>query len=334
MATIRDVAKLAGVSPASVSRILNDDPTLSATEETRKKVMNAAGKLHYEKRPGSSKAAFTLGVVQWFSAEDELRDKYYLMIRKGIEDYCISHAISIVRVFRTDINYTESLSGVNGIICIGKFSSVQVEEFMKLCDNIIFLDMPADKYGVTSLTMDFGGSVREALKYLTELGHKKIAYIGGVEYIGDNEIVPDERRETYIQYMREHNQYKKDYVLEGDFSTASGYDQMKKLLSKKDLPTAVFAASDAIAFGVMRAIKEAGYKIPKDISVIGFNDDEMSSFSSPSLTTINAPAYDMGQHGANLIFGAANLSISTPLEVKIPCRLITRESCDEVRGGR
>jgi LacI family transcriptional regulator len=79
-----------------------------------------------------------MGVVQWFSAEDEMRDKYYLMIRKGIEDYCIAHSISIVRVFKTDGNYREELSDVNGIICIGKFGNRQVEEFMGLCDNVIF----------------------------------------------------------------------------------------------------------------------------------------------------------------------------------------------------
>jgi LacI family transcriptional regulator len=175
--------------------------------------------------------------------------------------------------------------------------------------------------------MDFKGAVNAALDYLTELGHEKIAYIGGEEYTSDNELVFDERRETYLKYMREHNKFKKQYMVEGTFTSASGYEIMKEMLNKKDVPTAVFAASDAIAVGVIKAIKEAGLKIPKDISVCGFNDEEMSAYSFPALTTIHAPAYDMGQHGANLVYVASNLSIETPLKIKIPCELIKRESC-------
>ena len=80
----------------------------------------------------------------------------------------------------------------------------------------------------------------------------------------------------------------------------------------------------------MRAIQEKGLSIPDDISIIGFNDTEMSAYTTPALTTISAPAYDMGQHGANLIYAATNLNIATPLKAKIPCQLIKRESCKKI----
>lgn len=327
MATIRDIAKEAGVSPAAVSRILNNDATLSAAEETRKRVLEAAHRLNYQKKHRRSKAAFVLGIVQWFSAEDELRDSYYVMIRKGIEDFCVKHSIEIVRVFRTDQDYRDSLAKVNGILCIGKFSKGRIEEFISLCRNVIFLDMSAKDYPVTTLMMDFPHAVRQALDYLTGLGHRDIAYLGGKEYTSEGELVRDERRETYLQYMKEHELEYEEYLLEGSFSNASGYDMAKELLKKKELPTAIFAASDAIAFGAIKAIQEEGMKIPEDISIVGFNDEEMSAFSSPALTTIHAPAYDMGQHGANLIYAAANLSIHTPLKVRVSCELVIRESC-------
>lgn len=332
MATIKDVAKLAGVSPAAVSRILNDDPGLSATTETKKRVIEAARELKYEKKRSVSKAAFTMGIVQWFSAEDEMRDSYYLMVRKGVEDYCLAHSFNVIRVFRTDNDYKENLAGVDGIVCIGKFSEEYIEDFKLMNNNVVFLDMPREDYNITSITMDFRCGVRRALDYLTSLGHERIAYIGGKEYINDTEPIYDERRETYIRYMKEHNRYKKEYMLENSFSTTSGYELCKKLLGCRTLPTAIFAASDAIAFGVMKAIKEAGYKIPGDISVVGFNNDEISEFTSPSLTTIDAPSYDMGQHGANLLYGMTNLNIETPLKIKIPCRLVIRESCGQAKG--
>ena len=102
---------------------------------------------------------------------------------------------------------------------------------------------------------------------------------------------------------------------------------MSRLLESETLPTAVFAASDSIAFGAMRAVQERGLSRPDDISVVGFNNLEMSLYTTPALTTMNAPAYDMGQHGANLIYAASNLNIKTALKAKIPCSLIKRESC-------
>ena len=100
MATIRQIAQMAGVSPATVSRILNNDSTLSVTEETRIRVFAVAEELHYTKKTGTDKAAFRIGILQWFSAEEEQRDDYYLRARQGIEDYCIRNSISIVRAYR------------------------------------------------------------------------------------------------------------------------------------------------------------------------------------------------------------------------------------------
>ena len=94
-------------------------------------------------------------------------------------------------------------------------------------------------------------------------------------------------------------------------------------------PSAIFAASDALAVGALKAFKEADMEVPEDISLVGFNNTELSEYTVPALTTVNAPAYDMGQHGANLIYAASNLSIRTPLKAEIPCNLIVRESCME-----
>ena len=96
--------------------------------------------------------------------------------------------------------------------------------------------------------------------------------------------------------------------------------------------TAVFAASDAIAYGVLRAVKEHGFKVPEDISVIGINDSEMSRFSEPALTTMHAPVYEMGQHGANLVYAMSRLSIETPLKAQLSCYLVERESCGKCIG--
>ncbi len=335
MATIKDIAEKAGVSAAAVSRILNGDTSLSVTPETRKRVLEVSEALGYKKKHvegchSKCEKSITLGVVQWFSAEDELRDSYYLTVRKGIEDYCDSNKVKIVRAYKTD-DMLSNLKDVDGIICIGKFSKEDITLFKGISGTVIFLDMLMDDKDVTTLSMDFKGGVNEVMDYFTGLGHTRIAYLGGVEYVGDNEVVRDERKEAYEEYMKKHKLAVKGLMKEGSFDSRSGYELMQELIKDKDRPTAVFAASDAIAVGAMKAVSEAGLKVPEDISVAGFNNDEMSSFTTPSLTTVNAPAYDMGQYGASLIIAAGKLSISTPIRVKLPCRLVVRNSCGKCR---
>ncbi|MGN0438283.1 MAG: LacI family DNA-binding transcriptional regulator [Lachnospiraceae bacterium] len=330
MATIRDIAKEAGVSPGAVSRILNNDATLSVSPETRQNVFEIAKKLNYnkpQKNIRTEKAAFTMGIVQWFSAEEELKDNYYLLTRQGIEDFCIKNAIAIVRVFPGQSDAKKMLEHVDGLVCIGKFSQKEVQEFIKICHNTVFLDMPVAKYNITSLSMDFEQAVYEALDYLTNLGHTHIGFLGGVEYVGNHELVKDARTASYKKYMKHRHMDYKTYFKEGHFTSQSGYEMMEELLESGNVPTAIFAASDAIAFGAMRAIREHQLRIPEDISIIGFNDEETCAYMNPPLTTIHAPAYDMGQHGANLVYVASNLSIHTPLKAKIPCKLVVRNSC-------
>ena len=329
MATIKDIAHAAGISTGAVSRILNNDPTLSVSAETRKRVFEVAQELNYRKIKSRDKTLFRMGILQWFSAEQEMQDSYYLLVRQGIEDFCQTHSIGIIRAFQSDSASIDQLREADGLICIGKFSTEEIQKFIKLCSNIVFLDMPVSDYHITTLTMDFRTAVYDALNYLTGLGHTKIAYLGGKEYIGNQELFPDERKDAFISYMQNKG-LDSSLIFESTFSTTSGYHMMLKLLEKKERPTAVFAASDAIAFGAMRAAREKGISIPQDLSIVGFNDTEMSAYTTPALTTIYAPAYDMGQHGANLIYASSNLNINTPIKARIPCHLIQRESCRKI----
>lgn len=330
MATIKDIAEEAGVSPAAVSRILNNDASLSVSLATKQKVWDTAKELHYHKVKSRNKASFQMGIVQWFSAEQEMQDNYYLLIRQGIEDFCLKNSIQIIRAFRSDADYMEILKDADGLICIGKFSNEEVRQFIEICGNIVFLDMLVSDWGITTLTMDFKQAVNLALDYLTDLGHKRIAFLGGIEFAGDKEPVMDARKEAFVSYMKKKIPEYTPLIYEGTFSTASGYEMMERILREKEHPTAVFTASDALAFGAMKAIKDCGLRIPEDISVIGFNDTEMSAYTSPALTTVHAPAYDMGQHGANFLYVSSNLSITTPVKAKIPCYLVERDSCGKV----
>lgn len=326
MATIKDVANEAQVSPATVSRILNQDPSLNVPDETRQAVFQAAQKLNYtKKRKSHLKNNFTIGIVQWYTLQQEINDPYYLSIRQGVENFCLKNKISILRTFKNDINYIEAIDNVDGLICIGKFSQKDMNHLEKICRNIIFLDMFMPSIQVHSISLDFKNAIIDALDYIVSLEHHKIGYLGGKEYLEDQMLYPDMRKQTFINYCEEHQIDYQNYVLEDQFTRESGYSMMCELINSHRLPDAIIAASDPIAIGAMRALQEHHIRIPEDISIIGFDDIQEASFTNPPLTTIYAPAKEMGEYGASLIYHMKDIKIAS--QIQLPCTLIERDSC-------
>lgn len=328
MATIKDIANLANVSSATVSRILNNDRTLSVPEETRKNVLNAAKKLNYIKKKKYLKTDFVLGIVHWYSLRHEIDDPYYLKIRQGIESFCFENQIDVIRAFKTDKNYLENLKNVDGLVCIGKFSTAEIAQLKKISSNIIFLDMISPNHEDSTITLDFKKAVTDVLMYLKALNHKKIGFLGGLEYLDDIIVYHDKRKETFVDFCEKNNIIYKPYILESEFSSEAGYTMMTDLINRGDLPTAIFCASDPIAIGALRALQENNIRVPEDISLIGFDDIKATRFTTPPLTTVFAPAESMGIYGANIVFNMlSKLPSPTPLQITLPCTLIERESC-------
>ena len=199
MATIRDVAKKANVSVATVSRVLNNDTTLSTSLETKQKIFAAAKELNYVKKKRiTSTPSCRIGILQWFSSKQEIEDNYYFLMRQGIEDYCSKNNISIVRTFKTDNDYQNVLSDVDGIICLGKFSKQEIKLLHSLNNKIVFLDMTVENIEITSVSLDFRQAVSDAIKYLYDLGHRTVGFIGGIEQLEDGTIFPDKRLHQLI----------------------------------------------------------------------------------------------------------------------------------------
>ena len=122
----------------------------------------------------SSASQSALGIFQWYSMFQELEDPYYQAIRIGIETYCASRQIEVVRTFRSDSNYLEALKGVQSLICIGKFDQEMMDQFETITKNIIFLDMKTSRIRCNTISLDFTQAVTDIMDYLTGLGHKNI----------------------------------------------------------------------------------------------------------------------------------------------------------------
>lgn len=332
MATLKDIAELAQVSIATVSRILNNDSSLNVPEATKNNVLSAAKALNYKKKT-KEQSIYQICIIQWYSLEQEIEDPYYLTLRKGVEDYFQKKDVLLKRIFKSDIHFEDSLKDADGIICIGKFSDDYIQMFKKYCNSVILLDMDLNRISECSIILDFDQAIKDAIAYLSKLGHKKIGYLGGIEYLDNDSQYSDMRKTSFVKYCEEYHIDYQDFIIEDEFTKESGYNMAIELIQSKNLPTAIFAASDPIAIGAMRAFNEHGYSIPEDISIIGFDNIDASNYTHPPLTTFYAPSYDMGQLGAQLLYQALeNKTKLLPMRIQLPCYLIERESCSPIQS--
>lgn len=329
MATLKDVANIAGVSQAAVSRALNQDPTLSLPPETLQAIFDAAKQVGYQKkaRKEKEKKKLQIGILQWYSPAQEIDDPYYLSLRVGIENYCAKDSIEIRRIFKSDSNYSDQVRGLDGLICIGKFALKEMNECVRLCPNTIFLDMQTDRIEFNTISLDFHNAVIDVLDCLQAKGHRKVGFLGGQEILSDQSVYNDLRIEYFTSEAKKRKIEYNPWFLVDRYSRESGYQMMKMILENPNRPTAVFCCSDPIAIGAMRAIQEEGLKIPADISLIGFDDIEDASYAMPPLSSVRAESAEMGEFAAGLLHHMMQRKmVPVPFRIVFPCKLITRES--------
>ncbi len=310
MATIKDIAAKAGVSITTVSRVLNYDKTLSVTDEKRKLILEIAEEFNYEtprnrkKRIAkSNKKRMKVGMVNFVSSHDELEDPYYLSIRLGIEKGCAQEGYDLVKTYRHNDTYDLSLmKEVQGLICIGKFTTDQVKSFSKVSEKIVFVDCSPFEELYDAVTIDLEESVFKILDAITEAGHTSIGFIGGKEYFDEyNTPIGERRDKVFVEYLSDRGLYNEDYRFIGEFNPRSGYELMLEALEMDEIPTVFFIASDSMAIGALRAIHEVGLNIPKDISIVGFNDIPTAKYTFPPLTTLHVHTEFMGETAVDLL---------------------------------
>ena len=330
MATLKDIAQLASVSIATVSRVLNRDQSLSVTEETRHRILTVAEELGYTKhlKTGEShKLKQKIAIIQWVSEQGELEDLYYYQIRLGIEKRAQELDYEILRYFN-DQPFTLS-EEVIGILCIGKFSQTQIASFEEYQKPLVFLDSDTLALGHTCVITDFYNAVKQVIDFFTGKGFDKIGILSGIEVTTDQEeLIQDKRLESYKAYMQEKGIYHEDLVFQGSFSAQSGYDLMKEAIETlgDNLPTAFFASSDSLAIGALRALQEAAIPLPERVSLISFNDTILTKQVFPPLTSITVYTEEMGRTGMDILNKEVLHGRKIPSLTMLGTRLTLRES--------
>ena len=335
MATIREVAKKAGVSITTVSRILNNDDSFNVSKITKEKVLKVIKQLNYERKKNKNRISQSnISVIKCFDEKIENEDPYFVSFKINLENM-LKKKVSKVKFFDLEeieklIKYNEisNFSLTDAVIFIGETSKEKLKFFKSLNENIICVDV-YDTDNITDyIKFDMRNSVEIVLNYIFKLNHKKIGLLVGRNKVVKNLV--DFREKYFKEIMVKNGLYKEEYLQIGDFSMESGYIMMKEILKLEDKPTAVFCGNDSIAMGAYKAIRENKLKIPEDISIIGFNDLKLSQYSIPPLTTIKIDTKLIAQETVNSLIELLEGKRDYHKKVFLPIELIERQSCQKI----
>ncbi len=296
-----DVARLAGVSRTTVSFVLNGINDVSIPEKTRRKVIDAAKQLNYHPdaagRILASGKTKNIGLVQIQNSEQVFMDAFLLSVLVGIEQNASQRGFHVLLkniLISSEDQYSQLIleNRVDGIILSGPRQDDRglIELHESGVPIMLLGQMP--NTDIPFVDVDARKGAESAVNFLVEHGYKQIAMITNapMQYTS-----AQQRRQGYVNSLTKAGlPINEEWFKEGEYTPASGFQAAQELLAKKDLPDAIFVASDVVAMGVYRAIKQENLRIPEDIAVVGFDDIPMSQYFDPPLTTVHLPGFNLG----------------------------------------
>jgi len=333
VSTMKDVALLAKVSIQTVSAVINGKPGI--TPETSDRVKKAVLDLNYHPYPGArslrTRQTNTIALIV-----ADINNPSFAAIASAAEDVAHSNGYNLV-LFNThndtqrEFNYINKASQqwMDGVILVATGDQLtDLDSLEKAGIPIVFLERIPFGYLGPSVTMNNYKTGNIAAEHLLELGHKKIAQIVGPQRLR----IACERSDGFISGLKSAGLVTEGLVsVEGDWSCESGYRAMQLIMKGYEIPTAVFVANDRMAIGAMQAIIDKGIRIPEDISVIGVDDIEVSSFQSPSLTTIRQPFEQMASQSVDLLIDCISGKEPEIIQIIIEPELFLRKSTSSIR---
>ncbi|MBX6382339.1 MAG: LacI family DNA-binding transcriptional regulator [Microbispora sp.] len=332
MATIRELARLCGVSPATVSRVFNNPGVVNA--KTREQVLRMARQIGYlpnqSARTLATKKSFMVGLV-WDTDHRRpgWRHPFFQEILIGLKTALSGRGYHLLMLAtsgeKSHDAYVRAVRrhNLDGVVMID--SGTWDPSLRRLAESgvpCVGLDRPVRGPRATYVTSDNVGGARLAVRHLHERGRRAIATITGPAHTRPGA----ERLRGYREELsRLGLPQRPEFVVEGDFYLSGGHAAMRRLLAADDRPDAVFVAGDEMAVGALHAIAEAGLKVPEDIALVGFDDIEVAALMSPGLTTIAQDKAGFGTAAAEAVVAMINGADAPPPRI-LPTRLVVRGS--------
>jgi len=328
MTTIHDVAKRAGVSPMTVSRVINNSGYIH--EKTRAKVEQAIAELGYVPNALARSLRFkqtkTLALIL-----TDITNPFFTTLARGVEDVASERGFSVI-FCNTDESREEEAEYLNvvarkqvdGILLVPALSSRDPVDFLRDCGiPFVVLDRRIPGLKVDIVRCDSEAGAYQLTRLLIDQGHRRIVALTGSQAV----TTAADRITGYRRALAENGLQDQAAVYNGEFSVNSGYPMTQQALAIRPLPTALLAANNFIAVGALRAIREAGLRVPDNISVVAFDDLPEANIIDPFLTVVSQPAYEIGQKATSLLLDRlTHQGSAEPQEIILPTQLIVRRS--------
>jgi LacI family transcriptional regulator len=327
-ATITDVARLAGVSPKSISRVVNGQGGVS--EETRQRIMDAINTLGYVANPAARRLRGSSNVIGLIvSGFEDYLGQIMLGISQTAERFSYNVVLYVQNTTQQPAeSYLPLIRGgmIDGLLLIVPHD---LELLTELCNEqgmpYVMIDYAGDQAieKTPTITVTNRKGVIDAMRYLLALGHRRIGFITGQMEMASAR----ERLQGYKDGLAEVGlSYDECLVIEGDWSSYSGFEATRRMLSLEQRPTAIIASDDASAFGAMDAIKDALLRVGEDVSVIGFDDIPRAAQVYPPLTTVHQPLVEMGQAAVDILIDLLQGRTPISLHREFATDLVVRQS--------
>jgi LacI family transcriptional regulator len=336
--TLEDIAKMSGVSRSTVSRVINGDPNVN--ERTRTKVLAIIQTIGFQPNLAARGLAIgrtcVIGLVIPTGLTTIFSDPYFPLLVQGAASACYARGYTVM-LWLAEPDYERKT--INQVLYGGLIDGVIVASMLiddPLIERLTESPRPFITIGrhptnerIHFVDVDNRAGAYQGVSYLLHTGRRRVAAVNGPR----NMIAGIDRYQGYLDALGEHGLHPEPgLVAEGEFSDLSGYVAMKQLLPQR--PDAVFVASDAMAFAAMRAIHEAGLRIPEDIAVVGFDDIPAAATSSPPLTTVRQPVARTGALAAETLIDIIEHPGQEPRHIVLSTELVIRESCCDMKNGR
>lgn len=340
MATLKDIAQRAGVSIATVSRVLNQDESFSISSQTKQRVLAATEELKYsiaEREKPVEKYEQSIGVILLYDELLEIDDPYYLTIRTNVRKEAQRNRMEVEELYCAPSRQIELTTGRHaGYIVIGSTNSWTLHMERQLLAEkkpVVFVDFAPEFPNADYVITDFRVLTQQALNHLFSLGYREIGYIGSRDFdLRNNRPIEDMREKSFVEIMRLAECYNPDYLYLGDaVDSKVGYTLMDQCLSRPNHPRAFFIENDSMAIGALKAVKNHNLRVPQDVAIVSCNDVPTAAYLSPSLSSIRIYNDLMGQMAVRLIQERMSYGREIGVKLVVPSEMKVRQSCGGAR---
>ncbi|HJR07474.1 MAG TPA: LacI family DNA-binding transcriptional regulator [Pyrinomonadaceae bacterium] len=325
---IKDVAREAGVSTATVSHVINK--TRYVSDETRARVLAAIERCGYypnaHARSLASGRSNTLGLII-----SDISNPFFPELVKSIERAAFERGYDLIL---SNTNYEPERTSryvqrlierkVAGVaLMTSELDGALLGELARRRVCVVFLDLGSAGQCMNNVVVDYGTGIEEAIAHLVALGHREIAFVGGPRHLRSAE----KRLDAFRASLALHLPGSEPQVYDGDFKLEGGQRAARALVERGDeMPTAIVVANDMMALGVMQELRERGVEVPRDVSVVGFDDIAFASLAAPPLTTVSLPREELGRRAVEALVASIEHSEQQGTDIHIATHLVARAS--------